>query len=158
MKERQAIIEEEMPPEVKRSAPGKTRKKLDQNNSQIVPDYTNKALVRNRNANNRSVSFLSTSSVDKKPLAIEVKLDQERKRLRELKKYKRSMLDSFIKKVVKDEEEQKEKEDLLLKKKLEDEEYMRNNEIRQNVFHDKMARKRAKEQLEKEKKKEEELK
>ena len=114
-------------------------------------EYNNKA-IRNRNSNatNRSVSFISPHLTSNKPLAIEVKLNEEKRTLKQLKSAKKRMLDGLIKKVIRDEEEKHEKEIKLMKLKEEDERMVKENEEKMNRFHDQMARKRAQEKFEKE--------
>jgi hypothetical protein len=121
-------------------------------------EYSGKAIRnRNRDANNRSVSFISPHLTSNKPLAIEVKLNEEKKTLKQLKSAKKRMLDSLIKKVVRDEEEKHEKEMRLLKLREEDERMIKENEEKMNRFHDQIARKRAQEKFEKEQKRLEEI-
>lgn len=115
MKERQAIIDEEEIPETRYSVPSRSRKKLDHNNSQHIGEYTDKKLLNKKDPNNRSQSALKAIRNGTKPLAVEVQLQREKNQLGNLKKAKKRMLDTCIKKAIQDEQAQKEKEDLLLK-------------------------------------------
>lgn len=159
MNERKELIqEEENMQKVKNSAPGKSRRKLDQNKSLADMDYSSKKITkRNKDVNNRSASFLSHDLHDSKPLAVEIKLNRETQKLKNLKMVKKKMIDSYIKKVIQDEEDKNERELILLKKREEAEMFMKKNEENQNRFHDQMAKKRAHEQFEKQKKKEQEI-
>ena len=127
MKERQIIIEENEPPKlIKNSAPSKSRKKLEKHNS-VDLEYNDKKLNKNKNDNNRSASNFKAKDAKNK-LAIEEMLEREKQQLREMKKLKRNMIDSFIKKVVEDEKSQKEKEEYLIKKREEALQYIKENE------------------------------
>ena len=126
-KERQIIIDEQNPPSnVKNSAPSKSRKKLEKHNSEDL-DYKDKKLAKNKNENNKSASNFKAKE-SQTQLAIELMLEKEKQQLKDMKKSKRKMIDSFIKKVVEDEKDKKEKEEFLLKKREEAQKYIEENQ------------------------------